>query len=82
MIDHSIEDPLRMLRGIRLAARYQFDIEPRTAGLLSASLDQLELMILRSTQRVFNEFRLWFNPKEKLADVVSLARKTGTARCA
>lgn len=72
-----IEDPLRMLRGIRLAARYQFDIETRTASLMSASLDQLELMSLQSPQRVFNEFRLWFDPKEKLADVVSLARDTG-----
>ena len=32
-----IEDPLRILRGIRLATRCQFDIEPRTAGLMSAS---------------------------------------------
>ena len=72
-----IEDPLRMLRGIRLAARYQFDLEPSTASLMSASLDQLELMIRQSPQRAFNEFRLWFDPKEKLADVVSLARDTG-----
>ncbi|MYA60079.1 MAG: CCA tRNA nucleotidyltransferase [Chloroflexi bacterium] len=72
-----IEDPLRILRGIRLAARYQFDFEPRTAKLMSASLDQLRLMSLRSPQRVFNEFRLWFDPKEKLANLVLLANDTG-----
>ena len=44
---------------------------------MSASVDQLELMSLQSPQRVFNEFRLWFDPKEKLADVVSLARDNG-----
>ncbi len=72
-----VEDPLRMLRGIRLAARYQFAIEPRTARLISASLSELESMVLQSPQRVFNEFRLWFDPKEQLADLVALARKTG-----
>ncbi len=72
-----IEDPLRMLRGVRLAARYELDIEPYTASLMSAYLDQLEVMRLQSPQRVFNEFRLWFAPKEKLADIVTLASDTG-----
>lgn len=72
-----IEDPLRMLRGIRLAARYQFDFEPRIASLMSASLDQLELMCIRSPERVFNEFRLWFHPNENLGDLVKRARDAG-----
>ncbi len=73
-----IEDPSRILRGIRLAARYQFDIEPRTASLISESIDQLRLMRLQSPERVFNEFRLWFDPKEKLTGLVNLARDTGS----
>ena len=73
-----IEDPLRILRGVRLAARYQFDIERRTAKLMSASSDQLELMRLQSPQRVFNELRLWFDPREELADLIALASETGS----
>ncbi len=70
------EDPLRMLRGVRLAARYRFKFEPNTRAEISASLNHLETMIMRSPQRVFNEFRLWFHPRENLADLVSIANET------
>ena len=73
-----VEDPLRILRGIRLAARYQFEFEPRTARLMSEAIDQIGSMIPRSPERVFNEFRLWFNAKENLADLISLACDTGS----
>ena len=72
-----VEDPLRIMRGVRIAARYQFSFEPKTKALISASLPHLEMMTLRSPQRVFNEFRLWFDAKENLAELVSIADETG-----
>ncbi len=71
------EDPLRMLRGIRLATRYGYDFEPRTAALLDRSLDDLKRMVAVSPQRVFNEFRLWFKPHENLSDLINKAQQTG-----
>ena len=35
------------------------------------------MMALHSPQRVFNEFRLWFDAKENLAELVSIAKDTG-----
>ena len=71
------EDPLRMLRGVRLAARYDYSFETRTADLLAQSLDNLRTMTESSPQRVFNEFRLWFQSHENLAKLTSIAQTTG-----
>jgi len=71
------EDPLRMLRGARLAARYGYSFETHTSDLLQQSLDNLHLITETSPQRVFNEFRLWFQPYENLEAVAKIATETG-----
>ena len=71
------EDPLRMMRGIRLAARYDFQFETTTASSLHDALDDLRRMVEHSPQRVFNEFRLWFAPNENFDGSVTLASATG-----
>ena len=67
------EDPLRMMRGIRLAARYGYRFDHRTQSLISEALDDLRLMTEHSPQRVFNEFKLWFAAQENLDEIVKLA---------
>ena len=71
------EDSLRMMRGIRLAARYDFQFETTTASSLHDALDDLRRMVEHSPQRVFNEFRLWFAPNENFDGSVTLASATG-----
>ena len=71
------DDPLRMLRGARFAARYDFEFESETAKLLSKSLNHLQNMCRKSPQRVFNEFRLWFETREILSEEVRIAAETG-----
>ena len=71
------EDPLRMLRGVRLAARYDYRFEPATVQTLSDARDDLRHMVEHSPQRVFNEFSLWFTRHEKLDAMLELAKITG-----
>ena len=71
------EDPLRMLRGVRLAARYDYRFESATAQALSDAREDLHHMVEHSPQRVFNEFSLWFTRHEKLDALLELANPTG-----
>ena len=74
--EHSFaEDPLRMLRGARLAARYQYAFDSETTKQIDESLHHLQNMCDRSPQRVFNEFHSWFDPRENLAELVSIAAR-------
>ncbi len=69
------EDPLRMMRGIRLAARYGYRFDHRTQSLISQALDDLHRMTQHSPQRVFNEFKLWFASHENLDEIIKLASR-------
>ena len=71
------EDPLRMMRGIRLAARYGYRFERTSEALIAEGLDDLRRMTKRSPQRVFNEFRLWFAEHEDLDTLLDLANQHG-----
>lgn len=53
--DHFAEDPLRVLRVARFAARYDFDVEPSTRELMKRLVDAGELNHL-SKDRVWKEF--------------------------
>ncbi len=75
--DSFAEDPLRMLRGVRLAARYGYTFDAETAKEAQPSLRHLEKMCDASPQRVFNEFRLWFQPHEDLGALTTMAAKHG-----
>ncbi len=71
------EDPLRMLRGVRIAARYGYIFDAETAKEIQRSLRHLAKMCDVSPQRVFNEFRLWFQPHENLDALTAMAVKHG-----
>ena len=75
--DSFAEDSLRMLRGVRLAARYGYTLDAETAKEIQRSLHHLENMCQASAQRVFNEFRLWFQPHEDLDALTAIAAKYG-----
>ena len=75
--DSFAEDPLRMLRGVRLAARYGYIFDDDTANSIRGSLDHLSKMCDASPQRVFNEFRLWFRPHEDLDALTAMAAQNG-----
>ncbi len=75
--DSFAEDPLRMLRGVRLAARYGYTFDAETAKEIQRSIRHLEKMFDVSPQRVFNEFRLWFQPHENLDALIAMAAKYG-----
>lgn len=71
------EDPLRMLRGIRIAARYGYTFDDDAVKSMRGSLNHLSKMCATSPQRVFNEFRLWFQPHENLDTLTAIAAKHG-----
>lgn len=55
------DDPLRILRGFRLAALFRFDIEPKTLKLFS---DKISLIKNVSRERITEELKLFFNFNE------------------
>lgn len=71
------EDALRMLRGVRIAARYGYTFDAETAKEIHRSLHHLKNMCDASPQRVFNEFRLWFQPREELDALIAMATQLG-----
>ena len=71
------EDPLRILRGVRLTARYDYRFDSATAQALSDARDDLRRMVEHSPLRVFNEFRLWFARHEKLDALLEIANTMG-----
>ena len=74
------EDPTRMLRGIRLAARYDLRIERDTADNLNRALSALSTFLASSPNRLFAEFARWFEPHENLHGIVDLAQEFGLTR--
>ena len=74
------EDPTRMLRGIRLAARYDLRIERDTADNLDRALSVLSTFLASSPNRLFAEFARWFEPHENLRRIVDLAQEFGLTR--
>jgi len=54
--DAFVEDPLRVLRGARFAARFGFEIAPATLDLMRALVDQGELATL-AAERIWQELR-------------------------
>ena len=75
--DAFAEDPLRMLRGARIAARYGYSFVQSTEKLFTASIEALTHMLERSPQRVFNEFQHWFDAHENLCEIIAIAQRLG-----
>jgi tRNA nucleotidyltransferase (CCA-adding enzyme) len=72
--DHSfIEDPTRLLRLARYAARLGFDVDPHTAALSGAAIDSGALHTV-SGERLGAELRLAFAEADPVAALVELDR--------
>jgi poly(A) polymerase len=65
------EDHLRLLRAIRFASRFGFDIEPRTAEAIRNSADQLARI---SPERVGEELRVMLTPPTRVRAWVLLGQ--------
>ena len=72
-----LEDPTRMLRGVRIAARCGLEIEHGTWELISQAQTALCRFVMESPNRLFNEFAKWFQPHENLKGTLGHAHRFG-----
>ena len=79
------EDPIRIMRGIRLAARYDLIFGEETEMLMRRDAERVGKLASESPARIFNEFRLWFLAHENTSGILELAKRFGIlneiARC-
>jgi poly(A) polymerase/tRNA nucleotidyltransferase (CCA-adding enzyme) len=68
------EDPLRILRGIRFAARFELDVEGETADAMKASVPMLEGL---SAERIQDEFKNIFVQCDRPSDAFAMMRMMG-----
>lgn len=69
-----VEDPLRMLRAIQFAARFEFSIEPQTMSALRQSVALIETV---STERIAEELNKMLTRAEKPSIGFRLMNDTG-----
>jgi tRNA nucleotidyltransferase/poly(A) polymerase len=69
------EDPLRVLRGARFAARYGFSVAPETFALMVALVDAGEMETI-SRERIVSEFEKGFSTKSP-SRMLSVLQRTG-----
>lgn len=74
------EDPTRILRGIRFAARYDLQFAPETADDLHQALPPLTAFQAKSPDRLFAEFARWFDQHENLHGITTTADELGVLR--
>ena len=74
------EDPTRILRGIRFAARYDLHFVPETACDLHRALPALATFQSKSPDRLFSEFARWFDQHENLHGITTRADELGVLR--
>jgi len=69
-----VEDPLRVLRGFQLAARFEFTLAPETVGVCRSIRDTyLELPV----ERVWGEWEKWATKSAKPALGLAVLKQTG-----
>ena len=72
------EDPLRMMRALQFAVRFDFDIEPNTLKAIRNNIDKIDTL---AAERVFMEFnKAWTKGSENSDKLVSLLEETGIGR--
>lgn len=74
------EDPTRILRGIRFAARYDLRFVPETAYDLRQALPPLTAFHAESPDRLLSEFARWFGQHENLHGITTTADEFGVLR--
>jgi tRNA nucleotidyltransferase/poly(A) polymerase len=70
------DDPLRMLKGVRMAVKYGFTIDPATLGAIRTRADRI---VDVATERVIYELSVIF-ASGALRKSIALLRETGLAR--
>ncbi|WP_297888383.1 CBS domain-containing protein [Sulfurihydrogenibium sp.] len=68
-----VEDPIRILRGLRFAGRFNFKLEKKTQQLLNHAIEK-DLLNFAPTGRINLELNLTFN-EEKVIDILILMDK-------
>ncbi|MGL4595540.1 MAG: CCA tRNA nucleotidyltransferase [Thermoguttaceae bacterium] len=68
------EDPLRVLRGMQLAARFDLEMEPHTIELSRQVYPEIETL---SAERVWGEWFKWATKSEKPSRGLDILRQTG-----
>jgi tRNA nucleotidyltransferase (CCA-adding enzyme) len=72
-----VEDPLRVLRGFQLAARFDFTLAPETAALCRSIADTLtELPV----ERIWGEWEKWATKSTKPSRGLAVLEETGWLR--
>jgi len=72
------EDPLRMMRALQFAVRFDFDIEPETLAAIRNNIDKIDTL---AAERVFMEFnKAWTKGSVNSDKLVSLLEETGIGR--
>jgi tRNA nucleotidyltransferase (CCA-adding enzyme) len=66
-----VDDPTRIFRAARFAARFNFEIEPKTLGLIPAALPIIDQV---SGDRLRHEFELIFREQQPITALVQLER--------
>lgn len=72
-----LEDPTRMLRGVRIAARCGLTIESGTVDQIRVARPALRRFSRESANRLFKEFEKWFVPRENLSGILLKAHQLG-----
>lgn len=74
------DDPTRILRGVKLAARCDMRFEEATAAELQGALPDLVRLYDAQPARVWKEWRQYFDPREKLRAIFEIADGLGVLR--
>ncbi|MCL2743054.1 MAG: HD domain-containing protein [Planctomycetaceae bacterium] len=72
------EDPLRVLRGMQFAARFGFDMEPKTVELCKRVLPEFKTL---SAERVWGEWKKWTSKGKHPSKGLQLLKQTGWLSC-
>ena len=76
--DRFSEDPLRMLRAIQFATRFNFDIEPETAEAIKKNINKIDTI---AAERVLMEFnKAWTKGSQNIEKMVKLLEDTGMGK--
>lgn len=72
--DRFSEDPLRMLRAIQFATRFNFDIEPETAKAIKKNINKINTI---TAERVLMEFnKAWTKGSQNIEKMIKLLKDT------
>jgi len=72
------EDPLRVLRGMAFAARFDFEVEPRTLEMCRSLVGEFHTL---SVERIWEEWRKWAVKSKKPSRGLKFLRSVNWLQC-